>query len=376
MYRIKKTMSLLLAFLLCVSLFSLPASASEVIPEGQIGRDETNYQKATAKYGDFYSVTTVIGFSFLSVDYHFVYKGDSVHYMEALVSQYEDVEAGDPIYRVLAEKDEVAITEKELNIRRLQEALQRDLAAMDEEISDLTMKKWSSPNADELRKAEINIEKKQLERERLVYEQERKISLLQKELDEMNEKAAVEYICSPYSGKVTSMASFVPNAVIDNGAELAVIRGESVMLASTLGSFLCGSEISIDATLANLGTIHGRAIISDSAIPDSGLNGTIFELEVDEELGKRILSEINGQNSRTIATTLQQVRLEGAMIDLKNVLIIPADGWEMDNGVETVEILGEDQMIHKRRVRIGAFNKDYVWVMSGLTEGDIVLLKN
>ena len=93
MYRIKKTMSLLLAFLLCVSLFSLPASASEVIPEGQIGRDETNYQKATAKYGDFYSVTTVIGFSFLSVDYHFVYKGDSVHYMEALVSQYEDVEA-------------------------------------------------------------------------------------------------------------------------------------------------------------------------------------------------------------------------------------------------------------------------------------------
>ena len=376
MYRIKKAMSIFLAFFVCVSLFSLPASASEVIPEDQIGRDETNYQTAVAAYGDFYSVSSVIGFSFLSVDYHFVYKGDPVRYMEALVSQYEDVEAGDPIYRVYAEKDEVAITEKELNIQRLQEALQRDLAVLDEEISDLTEKKWSSPDADELRKAEINIEKKQLERERLVYDEERKISMLTKELDEMNEKAAVEYIYSPYSGKVTSMESFVPNAVIENGAELMVIRGESVMLASTVGSFLCGSEISIDATPANFGTLRGRAIISDSAIPDSGLNGTIFEREVDEELGKRILSEINGQNSRTVAAQLQQVRLEGAMIDLKNVLIIPANGWEMDNGVESVEILGEDQMIHKRRVRIGASNKDYVWIMSGLSEGDIVLLKN
>ena len=376
MYRIKKILSVLLSLLICFCCLSYSASASEVIPEDQYGRDETNYQTAVAKYGDFYSVSTVVGFNFLSVDYHFVYKGDPVRFVESIVSSYDTVEAGDPVFRVMADKDVAAITEKELNIQRLEEALQRDLKALDEEISDLNIKKWSSPNADELKKAEIVIEKKQLERERLVYEREREIRLLQNELDEMNEKASVEYICSPYTGKITDLESFTENAVIENGAEIAVIRGESVLLASTVGSFLCGSEITIDASLVSYGTLHGKAIISDNAIPDSGLNGTIFELEADEQLSKRILSDINGQNSRTLATQLQQVRLEGPMTDLKNVLIIPADGWEMDNGFETVDILGDDQMVHKRRVRIGAFNRDSVWVMSGLSEGDTVLLKN
>ena len=373
MCRIKKLSAFLLA--LSVVLF-LPGKsfASELIPEEQIIEDSANYETAEAFYGDMTVSAYSSGFSFLSVDYKMVYKGEDVLYLETLVAANDLVEEGDPLFRIQTSVDTVAIAEKELRIKRIQEELQRGRDERAKAIQEIKKKKWEG-DAYQRKRTQLNLDKMDVELQRYVYEQERSIRILQEELEEMNEKAAQEYIYSPYSGSVTNIQYFTENSTITNGDVLMEIKGETTLLAKSSATFRYGADIIFDASSVGLGKFSGKAIVAENAMPDSDLKGTIIAIDVDESTQKNLINRINNATGRDLSFALRSVNIEGIGVDLKNVLLIPASAREIDSGKDYVSVLGDDNMVHRRLIVSGAASKDYIWVLQGLEEGDKVVIK-
>ncbi len=374
MCRIKRITALLLCLLICLVPGTLMTAASELIPDDEIVQDIANYETFTARVGDMTGTTSSTGFSFLSVDYNLIYKGDDVYYLEALVQANDVVEAGDPLIRIRSEIDTVALAEKELKIRRLAEELQRGRDERTKEITELSYKKWEG-DAIQRKKTANRLDRLNVELERYVYEKERSISVLQDEAEEMKEKAAVEYIYSPYSGSVTNLEYFSENTMISNGTQLMEIRGESTLLARVPATFRYGEDIIFNATSVGMGSFQGKAIVSENAMPDANLKGTIIAIDVDEKTQKNIINRIMNTPGRDLSYAMRSVNIEGVGVDLKNVLVIPAGAKENDSGKSYVSVLGDDQMIHRRAITVGALTKDWIWVVQGLSEGDKVILK-
>ena len=358
----RRITGLFLALIVCLS-GSFSVSSSELIPEKDIREDSASYRTKKAAYGDLKETTMMGSNEYYPVFRKVIYRGpDAVYTGLASESRAMEVKAGDTIMKVKPIVDEVAVTEKELQLKRLQETYEKEKAEKEKAINDQIKERDKQSDANTIEKMNIRIRISQIELEQYQYSREKEIKDLQEALQEMYQNREETYITAPIDGNVSGMLYVNEGDIIKSGTVICTVTDPSVrMLRTTNTALPFGLKVTAEFSSAqSVYEVPGEVVASTALIPTLA-PGPFAQIEITES------DDTKGKSFRS-------PRIEALKLELKNVLLIPNSAKELDQGNTFVTVLGPDNQPHKRFIQIGVSGNSDTWVLNGLSEGEEVII--
>ena len=370
MFRIKKVLFAALAALLLLLPTFAAAEGEDIIPQEDIKADATNYKTEAVGYGTFTKVESTQGLAYFPSITSVIYDGLKAVYVEALAQFGDYVEAGQELVKIEVEKDEARIRELELKLERTRSSYEISLRDKQREISNMNLDRNKLSDAYAIQKANLNIEAKEVELARYIYTTERDISKQEEEIQKLNDQSAVTYITAPVAGKVTNQKYYAVGDPVNPGDVLFRITDTSVFyVAAESSNFHYGTDVTVTAGIRGKEyEIPGKVVVCTADIKGSVKTRVIMRVEAPEEIRAMLTknSEIN------FAAVRLSVSGETNRVD--NVLLMPMSAKE-NSGQETyTNILDVNNQVHHRPIRVAFTNRDFAWILSGLSEGDVVIL--
>ena len=372
MYRIKKALFAAMAVLLLL----LPAPRhtlaedADIIPEDEIRADSANYKTEAVSIGTFSKVESTAGVAYFPSATSVLYDGLSAVFVESLAEFGEYVEEGQPLLKVEVEKDEAKVRELELKLERTKSSYETGVRDKKREISNMNLDRNKLTDAYAIQKANLNIQIKEIELERYIYSTERDIEKQEAELQELNEQNQVSIINAPIAGKITNQKYYAAGDPVRPGDLLYRITDISVFyVAAESSNFHYGTDINVTAGIRNRQyELTGKVVICTADIKGSVKTRVIVRVDVPEEI-QAMLSKNSEVNFGAV-----RLSINGETNRVENVLLMPMSA-KQNTGQETfVDILDENNSVHHRPVKVAFTNREYAWVLTGLNEGDIVIL--
>lgn len=382
MCKSKRMMALLLGLAMITSLAGCGSSNSLVTDSGSGGQQEIPIEE--------YLNTDVLGQEAVQADnlykIHTLEKGDfkeealrqvlrrsylnipTIHldldevqgtFGEYFVEHMQYVEEGDVIATIHTEVDEIALSELEIRLQRLQERYQAAEAQMNEDMEELT--KEGNRIADET-KREIHLlrmQQRQMDWENEKYNFESRIAETKEDLQKLTQVGEVYEVTAPSEGYVLYNKRYTAGEEIKDGDYVCHIMKSSVIYVSTnsqAADFHYGMDVEFEnrtgmtpATVVNGGVwaLYGNLDTGDA----------IFRLDFDMDL-----KDLN-------TTALNNLTLTGNLREIKNVILVPKEAVTVDDGEYFVTVLKDDGSLLRTEFIPGGDNTESYWVLEGLTEG-------
>ena len=118
--------------------------------------------------------------------------------------------------------------------------------------------------------------------------------------------------------------------------------------------------------------------ITLDAYPEETFTGSIIEISpLSQSIGSIISFEViikpkEDNNFKLLYGISANLTITTSKVE--NVIYIPIEYVYEESGKEYVDILGEDEMPQKREIVTGLYGNNYVEVISGLSQGDILVV--
>lgn len=322
--------------------------------------EEVNYQTVQAENGEYIKTATGTVRVYYPVTAGLTWEEGSARFREILVRKGQEVKKGD----CLATFDiDVSRAEREalsLSLTRTMEdtelGKEERMAAMEEAREKLQGLTWH-----ELRIAQLQLEKAETEYEQFIYQSEREITRLRESLEELDEEIAGDTLSAPFDGVIDSVASYNPGDPVMEDTVIVSMHATDrfYLVADDVGGKLrYNAEVTVEAGKRNdRKTYEGKVVATPSILPSSVPRGmALIELYGDIPVEK-------------LEGNLQyQCNVE----ELWDVLLVDWHAVDTENGKNYVYVL-EDDMVQKRYIVPGLNNREKVWILDGLREGQTVI---
>lgn len=274
----------------------------------------------------------------------------TVFFDEILIRENQYVKKGDVIAKVHVEPDTLELTANETRLSRLQNRLadyKKDNQGNEEEDFYLKTVKSYTEQIEDLQET--------------IAEQKRDFSTT--ELRANIDCLVWSLYNAPSPGDI-----LVPNAIIGSGVDVDYAY---LPLNNDAGTLQYGQKIMLsyfDAELQShpiVGRVANATLVSVSSFLASKTAKVVLE---PEDLAALIESIYRGTNS-------MQVPMEAELQVMENVVLVPAEAVHNYSGKTYVYVKDENGVVKMQNFVSGGNNREYYWVLEGLTEGMEVCLK-
>ena len=301
----------------------------------------------------------------------FVWENGDAVFVESYVARNGVVKKGDVLMRFEVEEDYVAMQELQLQLKRTTEAYRGDKVIKETEIAN-AKKAMEDLTSHSLTIAKQNLEKLQAAYGQFVYNSEKSIRNIQEQIAEIEARVADNEIVAPHDGIVSNLAYYAKGDDVENGEVLLSLYDTNYLYlrVNDAGYKLrYGMEVSVDVILRkDIVTLPAKVVSTPAILPwETGQDYALLELDltsVSEEMYDEALKNIGKSAFQYSCITFE----------LNDVLLINKNAVHSDVEKKSFVYVLENDIVCKRYISIGAQNNGMVWVIDGLSEGQVLVL--
>ena len=368
MIKILSALLLMAAALLVIT----PSSAANLVQPEEIGDDTANYKTAVVTYVDISSEVSTGASLYFPAEQFVYYEGAEAYLVKERASSGHEITEGTPVYEIKPNVDEVRIEELKRNLTELEKRYTDTVSSRERELRKLRNDHAQAVAAQDVYTAQLldlDVQAKLVEAEKTDYEYHLSRSRIEEELTELEEELERTEITAPSSGLLSWIQHFTDGSIITPGQHLMTLTDISKLCLRTTNPIPTGQEVTV--VVKYRGEEHpipGKSVVNCSALTSGTMTGSIVEVD---------LKDISKISDNLLQIDSRAVNLSVVYEDtvLKNVLMVTSDALIKDGNNYFVEILDEENVIHKRPVKVVILKNKFAWVLDGLQDGDTVVLQ-
>ena len=364
---LKKCICLLLvAVIAFIPSVNLKAEGDDVLYFGAL--DESiaqNVKTAIVEKGEFYitgAVNASLEFPSQQMVFNDIREG-TVYFKEFMVGQGDTVKKGDPIARISVSIDEIEKEEVELNL----EAAKNNL---DEYIQDTRLmlnqyKLAASTGSEKDRKlAQLSYDRLEATFKAEVEKRESRIDEYTLRLDQIEELASREFIYAPTDGVVGYVNRIRSNEVIGYWPPLCVLNDPTKVSVVVEG----GSELlRYNMPVKIVQSSNGKSVELTGRVKT--LKTSAYSVNL---MAQNDVIEVYGDTTKLRPGSEVSVRFD--KIYVTDALMVPRTAVKSDKKGSFVNVY-VNGFSSKRYVVIGGADGTRNWIVSGVEEGDVIIME-
>jgi len=356
----------LLAALLSVLFFLSPgAKASEqqdIIDAAQLTPQQINYRTTAVERGCFVKQTNASASEYYPLTYNIRFDQGNAKFIEYTVKRGDVVKAGDVLARFTITGSDVEFTRMELNLQRTEEDTEKGILERQQAIRKKRAEISAEKDPYQKEMLELALRKLEIELERFEYRQQYSIEQQRKAYEKEKTRRETNVLISPVDGIVTELNYKKVDDAVSTSETLVVISSEEILLLrakNDSGGLRYNMPVKVlIGNNKNQVTLTGRIVAADDAIPEEERTGYAF-IELDPY-------DKENQKIRSPKIVAESIRLD-------DVLMIQRTAMTLEAGKYFVTKL-TDGMVQKRYIEAAINNTQSVWVLSGVEEGETLIL--
>ena len=344
---------------------SLKADGDDVLYFGAL--DESiaqNVKTAIVEKGEFYitgAVQAALEFPSQQMVFNDIREGN-VHFIEFLVGQGDTVKKGDPIARIKVDIDEIEKEEVELNLEAAKKNLEDYI--QDTRVMLNSYKAAAGEGSERDRRiAQLSYDRLESTFKSEVEKRESRIDEYTLRLDQIEELESREFIYAPSDGVIGYLNRFRKNEVIGYWPPLCVINDPTKVRVVVEG----GSEL--------LRYNMPVKIVQSSGGKSVELTGKVITLKSPASsvnlMAQNDVIEVYGDVTKLRAGNEVSVRFD--KIYVNDALMVPRTAVKSDKKGSYLNVY-VNGFSSKRYVVVGGADGTRNWIVSGVDEGDVIIL--
>ncbi len=356
-----KVAALSLTALLCLTACGSGEQSQTLLQEELMTSQQANYKTVQVETGEY--IKTVSGkVSFVyPLQTSLYWENSNARYREVLVRRGQEVKEGDVLMIFDIEESTAELEALKLQLQRAREDYgtgnAERLAVINAEIAHT-----EALEDYELQIANLTIEKLQAEYEQFVYQSELEISQLEEQIKTIESEIENNQLVAPFDGVIDDVISYNPGDQVVQGQALITIYATDKFLLKADGAsgyLRYNTKVTIETgDKDNPKSYSGRVVAASNILPASlSQNLTLIELDADiteEELKGTLKYQCNTE-------------------EVRDILVADRDAVSKEAGESYVYVLNGD-MVQKRYIVTGENHTDMVWILDGLSEGQILIV--
>ncbi len=363
MSRISKPI-LLAAVLLTLTAF--PAvSDGMLIPDDMIVTDTANYKTTVAENGDYVKSGMASAYLYYPTQYEVRYTGAPARFVEYNRKRGEEVKKGDLLATFTPVRDEVAVTQMRLALKRAQENYESGLKDFEESITDAERDLSLAYDAHSREIMRLKLEKANLQLEKYKFESLNNISDLQKDLDELLQSYENYMLYAPEDGTIYETVYLRDGEIVYGDTPLLWLYDPMDVLfgvSDENGLLRYNMEIKVSVGMNNRRVSGmGRVVSAYNVLPSAASGNQILIRVTDYDEDEMI--------------NLTRPSVEFETVRISNVTVLDRDALTLYGGRYFVYKLAPDGMVSKRYVNYFTGNAATgAWLLQGVEPGDTLIL--
>lgn len=325
-------------------------------------REEVVYKTTKVTIGDFAKQDTYDGKAYFPITKQLAFdtKNTSAVFLKYLVRTKDKVKKGTPLANFSVEYDEVALGEKELQLKIAQKDYEKNLKSFQTAITELEKNLYMITNYTEREINELKLQKLKIQYKEYILSTEDNLNKQKKELDEYKSNLSVTQLIAPMDGIISELVDKKEGDNVSTNETLVTMYSTDsldIQVTDNNGVIRYNMDVAIEVGKHPV-SIKGRVTSCPYILPDGLNNGIIHikPLEIPDRVNWN--SEIN--------VNIDSIRMENVLLVDKKAVLTDARG--------TYVIILENGSLHKRYFVSGANNTDKYWVLQGLEEGQAVII--
>ena len=366
MFRTKrKMMPLLLAGMLLPTLLG-----SSLIPPEEISDDTAHYRTTVVELGDIVTESTCPGNVYFPAIHDVYFEGAPSRYVKQLVLTGKELQPGDGIFDVLPQVDEIHISELELQKEELATRYQDAEVLRVKEREKLQREYNSAAGVGDVYTAgilEVSLQEHDLNAEKAKYDYERQLQAIDEEITELREQLEKTTVSTPFGGKMVWIQTYNEGTIIHEGEKLLTVTDLEKPYIRTTKPIPAGTPVKVKLKYRNI-EVETEGVCVVNCLFAGGTEGAI--IEADLSMAKEYVEDLTLLDSPMVGIGVTYNEIE-----LKNVLKVSEDALIKEGNFYYAEILDDENVIHKRPVKVLILKGGVAAVLSGLSEGDKVILQ-
>ena len=369
----------ILCVILLMTAVSFTAAASERVPEDRINSETARYRTAEVVRGDSVNMMYSSADIYLPVVQSVYYDGAEAVFRKASSVFGSDVDEKETVFQIEPNVDTIHIEELRLKKEELAQSFENAEASRSQALKKLWEEFNSASAVGDPYTAtmkNLEIQRANIEEERAAYQYEKQVAAIDKELEELDEQMKTTKIDAPISGRITWIQHYTEGQTIPSGQHVFSITDLTKIYLRTSASIRSGLSVIIEISVRGDDyEVPGKCVVDCQEQSGGAKSGSIIEIDAEalanfmEEMGKY------AGNIRILDSRAVGIRVHYAESEMKNILMVPEDALVKDGSIYYAEILDENNAIHRRPVKAVVLKDHNAWILSGLSEGDTVVLQ-
>lgn len=363
---LRKAAALCMVFAMFAAGCSQKQENSGDFKESFLTPEKTNYKTVKVQMSGYERVRTGTATVVFPLQFKLSWEEDGTYYQEAAVTVGQAVKEGDPLVYFRREEDRIALETLKLQLKRKQESCAaedaRRLAAIAAAQENRNTLQEQGATAYELEKARLNGEKLQVEYEQFLYTSGKELARLEEQLTEMEQAAQRNVLLAPHDGVIDSVAKLQTGDKVARGQVLITMHAtDKVLLKAERSSENLRYNTDVIIRIGNIDSpsiYTGKVIVAPNILP-TGVSQDMTLIEVDQEIAEKDLKKV--------------IKYEGTVEALSNVLVVDQRAVQREDGKFYVRILDGDT-VQKRYVAAVKVNAEKMWILDGLSEGQLLIV--
>jgi multidrug efflux pump subunit AcrA (membrane-fusion protein) len=359
----KGILLILIASLLLSACQKQPAPASNTLAvQDTLKQQEEKYTLATVTKGTFTS-------EFSSNKIEVIYSSDEYvksdlpagKLKEILVKERSEVKKGDVLATLDMDVSMVDLEEMQLNYDRNTSKYQSDKKIKEDNLAKMRIAFSSMTDGYDKKIYELQIKKAELQYEQYIFQTGNSLKQQEKAIQEMIDKKSNNSIVAPFDGYILEVSHINPGDKVNPWDVICHIVSNEHLLLGVKENGLLRYNMEVKLTTRRLNeesVFTGRVVSAKNVMPaDKWDDLTLIALDDPSKLN-----------------SLTGGKVTADFISLNNVFIVESKGISKDEDKNYVSLY-EDGQISKRYVVIGKANKEFTWVLQGVSKDQSVIIK-
>ncbi len=362
----------LLLFLVLPFVISTGARASSLIPDTEIREETARYNTTTVEVMDAVSEMTCSADFYLPAMHSVYYNGPEAYFVSSSGVINNDYTVNENVIEIRTNVDEIRLEELKLKKAEAEKAYGDDVAVRQKELQKLNEQYVSAASVGDVYTAtemNLSIQALNTETEKAQYEYEQRIADLEDDIEELEEALMMKYISAPFSGRIAWIQTYSKDEIIHPGDLVMTLMDLSKVYLRASNAIPPGTPVKIEVLYrGDTYYFEGRSVVNCSALTSGQKSGSIIEF--DPSQFDTLDVDLGSINLRMIRMNV--IYSSGSQ---KNILCVSTDALIKDDLNYYAEILDDDNIIHRRPVKVLLLKNRMAWVIEGLSEGDTVILQ-
>lgn len=333
----------------------------DILNVDELTPEQVNYKTEAVSLGVFEKTNSYTASEYYPLTYGVSFENSGAKFIEYAVARGDEVKKGDVLARFEITGSDVRMTSMELNLTRTEETTTEGVMERQEAIAQARAALAAENDAFEKKKKELSLRKLELELEQYRYRQEYSIESQKQALEEEKERRSENVLLAPIDGVVSDLSLKKADDAVLSGEVLVTISSKDVMLLKVdNANYGLRYNMPVKVTSGNNAQrveLTGRVVAADDSIAQKERTGQAYILLDPYDSSVKL---------RTLQVTAPTLRVE-------NVLISKRGTATSENGKYYVTKL-VDGMVQKRYVTLAMQNTTNVWFLSGVSEGETLII--